>query len=473
MACGTRTLTWVAVILSIILYRSGGLIKNCIVVKSPFTTGHVANADYDADCTTLRDHTVPRAESLSSCEDEVFWEIEDKSGKVVQRPVIFTCDPNRKNWNTVMGPLRNPDPLGSLWLYIPSTDSSKDYLDPSVKRDKVQRITLKNYPPNHDFHPLGAEAWPSHAGSPSNLYVVNHARHRTVIEQFVLDPASPTEALHIRTISSPYFLSPNSVALTSPDSFYVTNDHFFTRRLPIVGHVLPLIESVLGLPLGFVSHVSLHPVTSNTKNPIAKQAFAALFIPFANGISLSRTGTNLAVVSTSTNQVQFYTRDPLTNKLSQRKSETVILPFSPDNVNIVPSIDQPGKEDVVVAGHPNFPHLVAVAANKKGAYAASWAAVLTPKPESLSGTKAPVSDDAAPVPISSKVSTDGTTYQVKTLFQSNGDEFNFGFMSSSTALRDPDTGVVYVSGLYAEDGAIICKPGSGIGRKKYIASSSL
>lgn len=439
-------------------------------MKSDFPTGYVAGADYEADCLTLREYNVPRAESLSSCEDEVFWEVEDKTGNVVQRPVIFTCDPNRKNWNTVMGPLRNPDPHGSLWLYIPSTDK-KDYFNPSVKRDKAQRITLKNYPANHDFHPLGAEAWPSHAGSPSNLYVVNHARERTVIEQFILDPAKPTEAQHIRTISSPYFISPNTVALTSPDSFYVTNDHLFTRRLPIIGHILPVIESVLGLPLSFVSHVTLNPVTSNTKptDPIiAKHKFSALFIPFANGIAISRTGTNVALISTSTNQVQFYTRDPLTNKITQRKSETVILPFSPDNVNFTPSLEVPGQEDVIVGGHPNFPHLTAVAANKPGAHAASWVALLVPKPASVSGTNTFVSDNDAPVPLNSKVSLDGTTYTMKTLFQSNGNELKFGFMSSCTGLRDPETGNVYVSGLYAEDGAIICKPGSGIGRRKYI-----
>jgi len=43
---------------------------------------------------------------------------------------------------------------------------------------------------------------------------------------------------------------------------------------------------------------------------------------------------------------------------------------------------------------------------------------------------------------------------IKTVFQSDGS----GFSSASTALRDDKTGALYVTGLYAEEGFLMCYP---------------
>ncbi|KDR76333.1 hypothetical protein GALMADRAFT_247725 [Galerina marginata CBS 339.88] len=458
---GIKTLTWILVVLNVIWYRSGDLIKNCIFDRSPFTRGYIANGDYASDCkVAIRD--AERQEEMSSCEDGSFWELHNAQGKVVERPVIVSCDPGRRGWNTVMGPLRNPDPHGALWLYVPQNRADKgqgkpQILSSKIAANKAHRIVLKNYPANHDFHPLGVEIWPSHAGNSSNVYVINHARERTVVEQFVINPSTPTEAEHVRTISSFHFLSANGLALTSPDAFYVSNDHLLTRRLPIVGHVLPVAESLLALPLGFVSHITLNKHTHAGGDAIAKQTFTKMFIPFPNGVAVSSSGSEVAIVSTSTNQILIYGRDPLTDKLTHKK-DTVIVPFSPDNAHYAPSLEGEG-EDIIVAGHPNFPDLTKVAASKAGATSASWVVAIVPKPSSRQGANTQF-DLEAPVSTSSKLKTDGEGWTLKTLFQSDGVEESGGFSGSTTGLRDPVTGTFYVAGLYDKGGFMVCEPSS-------------
>lgn len=455
----TRTLAWLALVLSVIWYRNGSSIKNTILVKSPFPKGYFAHGDYDSQCTTARDFTDKLEESLSSCEDETFWELHDATGKVLQRSVIVSCDPRRKSWNTVMGPLHDPNSRGALWLYVPSVSETQPHIISSdIETDKPHRITIKNYPANHDFHPLGIEVWPSYGGNASNVYVVNHARERTVIEQFILHPSNPTEIVYVRTISHRYFLSPNALALTSPDSFYVTNDHLMTRRLPIVGHILPLIESLLALPLAYVSHVTLNPPSATNTDAIAKHTFAKLFLPFPNGIAVSPSGTEVVIAYTSLGQVAFYERNTVTSDLTGLKY-TVSLPFAVDNINYSPSPTNKSRPHVIIAGHPNFPDLTDVAANKTGASAGSWVVAIVPKDEvdAKSETKF---DQDAPVSTNTKIPKDGNNWTLKTLFQSDGVEEKGGFGSSTMGLRDADSGNLYVSGLYAQGGMLVCKAAS-------------
>lgn len=326
-----------------------------------------------------------------------------------------------------MGPLRNPEPHGALWLYTSDTQRTP------------QRITFAGYPDGHDFHPLGLQVWPSHGGRESNLYVINHARQRTFIEHFVLDPAQPTVARHIRTIASPYFLSPNSLALTSPHSFFLTNDHLFTRRIPVLGHVLPIIESILSLPFGYVLHVTLSPDTQPT---ILNVSLPIPFVPFANGIALSPDGSTLALASSSIAQVRLYDRTPATNTLT-RRAHTINLPFAADNLHY--------SDDgtLFVAGHPHFPSLIQLADNKTDV-APSWAVAIPPL--SSEGFVPPAEYDLdAPTSLSGLVPG---TPGMMTVFQSDGQ----GFSSAATALRDDATGALYVTGLYAEKGFIVCRP---------------
>ncbi|KAJ2936666.1 hypothetical protein H1R20_g426, partial [Candolleomyces eurysporus] len=446
----SRTITFITVLLAVFLYRSGSMLKNSVIFKTSLPVGYVANGDYAADCKPLGPGSEPDPLSaLAYCEDTAFWELYDKvdDAKASSRLLLAACDANRKSWNTVMGPLRDPNPRGTLWVYNPS----------SSERSQPKRVTLKDYPEGHDFHPLGFELWPSYGGNSSNLYVVNHARKRTVIEQFVINPSNPTVAKHIRTISSPYFVAPNSVALTSPDSFYVTNDHLITRRWPIIGPIVPLLESVFALPLAFISHVTLKPPSAEpSSTEIENHTFAAKFLPFPNGISLSSNGRQAAVASSSLGRVFFYSRDPATNVLTPQTDKTVTLPFCPDNVRFTEGEGSGSEEELLVAGHPHFPSLITLAKNVTGATSGSWIVSVIPSTHHQDQQRS--FDTHAAVSASQFVSA-GPGYTLKTLFQSSGEQG--GFVSSSTGIRDPDTGALYVSGLYDEKGVIECRPKKG------------
>jgi sugar lactone lactonase YvrE len=189
-----------------------------------------------------------------------------------------------------------------------------------------------------------------------------------------------------------------------------------TRRLPFfLGKILPFLETILGLPLSWVSHISLDP-DPLAATPIVDHKFSALFIPFANGISISPSGSEVAVASTSLSQVLIYSRDAVSNGL--KHIHTVPVPFCADNL----MFDETG--DLIVAGHPSFIKVIKVAADKTNEILSpSWIVAIKPH-----------------------------TYELETLFLSNGSTFS----SSSTALRDLD-GALYVTGLYAE-GVMVCRP---------------
>ena len=396
---------------------------------------------------------------MNNCEDAVFWEKVDDSGAVIDKVLLLSCDPNRKAWNTVMGPLSDPSSHGALWLY----DIGGDAIGAPAR---PRRITLEGYPETHDFHPLGLDIYPSHPGQPySNLFVVNHARDNSSIEQFTLSWHEPDRAKWVRSISGPEFVAPNALALTSPTSFYLTHDHRFTRRLPgILGNTLPITESVLALPLAWVSHVDVTdtPAADTTKapsypdpnpnpDPQSQSAYiektVASYIPFPNGIAISPDGTQVAIASTTLGEILFYARDITTQALSLRAR--VPTPFAPDNL----MYDSRGS--LIVAGHPYFSALVAVAANRTGARAPSWVLSITPSPTPPgegTGAEMDAWDVDAPVPASRKVPR-VPGYETRTLYQSDGSEFS----SSSTGLRDSKTGVLYVVGLY-QDGLMVCSP---------------
>jgi len=444
-------------------YRNGTQLQNFILTKRNLPVGSISTGSYARDCSplgpvvSLTPSSSPNAkfDQLAYCEDIAFWELYNKVGdaKPAKRILLSGCDPNRKSWNTVMGPLRDPNPRGSLWAYtVPSSSS-----EPSPK---PQRIALQGYPEGHDFHPLGLEVWPSYAGNASNLYIVNHARARTVIEHFTLtpstfsSPSSAPKAKYIRTITSPYFVSPNSLALTSPTSFYVSNDHLITRRWPIIGSFVPLLESVFALPLAFISHVSLAPPDAITpideeRQHVAEHKFAVKFMPFPNGIALSSDKKTLAVASSSLGVVQFYARDASSNALNLKKEETVKLPFAVDNVRFAHA-PEGSEEELLVAGHPHFPSVIKVAKNVTNASSGSWVASISSLSSASSASNASDSQDP--------LGPYAAGGRVKTILQSNGVESEGGFPTSSTALRDPDSGALYIAGLYALGGVLECRP---------------
>lgn len=412
-------------------------------VKAPLPRAYFVGGDAEKHCTTIqaKDSKGSNGGRLAYCEDAVFWDSKDSEhNAVTSRRVLLSCDPGRKSWNTVMGPLRDPDPRGALWVL---DYEGKDTPEP-------RKVDFVGYPADKDFHPLGLDISVSLAGNISNVFVVNHGRARTTVEQFTMDPSEPTTATYVRTISSKYFVAPNSVALTSPSSFFVTNDHVLTRRLPWYwGQTLPLVETLFALPLAFLAHVAI--VNDNIPgSAVVQHTFPQLGIPFANGVAVSPDGSRVAVASSSLARVHVYKRTrSATGRESLELAQYVPVPFAPDNI----AYDDEG--NLCVAGHPFFPALIAVAKNTTApdVGSPSWAVRLIPRDP---GEPAMAEYDIkAPYPSSNRARA-VVGHEIETVYQSDGVTPG-GYPTSSSALRDSRTGTVFVVGLYAE-GVLVCKP---------------
>jgi len=159
----------------------------------------------------------------------------------------------------------------------------------------------------------------------------------------------------------------------------------------------------------------------------------------------------------------FFRRDPVTNALTPKY--TVSVPFLADNVHYTKKHDEPAS--LIVAGHPNLPDLKKVAIGETGAIASSWVVAVIPKEKDDKPSPQTMFDLDAPTSAATRVTEDGVEWTLKTLFQSGGDEDNGGFGVSSTGLVDPDSGALYVTGLYAREGGIMCKR-PGLRRSKYV-----
>lgn len=297
-------------------------------------------------------------------------------------------------------------------------------------------MELQGYPEHSDFHPLGLDVFPdSSTEDLFHLLVVNHGRDNTTIEQFRLSSVPPYRATYVRTLTSPDFVSPNAVAFTSASSFYVTQDHRFTRRLPgITGKILPVLETLLLPGLGWVNHVYILP------DGQLNITHAARGIPFANGIAVSGDKSRVAVAASSQGAVQLYSRTD-DNKLHWE--ETISVPFSPDNLVF------DDNDTLIVAGHPTFPAISAVAAQKTRE-APSWVVSITPRIIPFNASAAE-KDNNAPYPASRRVPI-SPSHVVTTLYQSNGS----GFSTSSTGLWDERSKTFLAVGLYQE-GVLTCQ----------------
>lgn len=206
------------------------------------------------------------------------------------------------------------NPQGQLYLY--------NYVSPTAHLVPLQ---LLDFPAaKTDFHPLGIEYDPL----TNILYVVNHAKTGSCIEIFKLFH-SEAAASHIRSLVHPSVHSPNSITVLDSENIYMTNDHFFLIRYH---RWLATLETYLGIPGGNVVHIHL---PSNKVRVVAR-------LPFANGMALVNQ-TTLAVASTSTGAVKFYSVDQKTHDL--KLANNLKVPFLPDNL----SID--GGGSLLIGGH--------------------------------------------------------------------------------------------------------------------------
>ncbi|KAH7106498.1 hypothetical protein BKA62DRAFT_687320 [Auriculariales sp. MPI-PUGE-AT-0066] len=380
-----------------------------ILVEHPLPAQYFAYGDAKTSCAVLHDD----ADELGFCEDVIRSQI---AGRDV---LLLSCDTNRHSWNTVMGPLRFPDTHGTLWLVDYTVES----------RFQPPKLELRGYHHN-DFHPLGL------ALHGQTLFVVNHRKAASTIEVFQLEDSSSPSLRHIRTISGRWIVSPNSIAATSASSFYISQDHFFTRRLPFpLSPIFVKVETLLGLPLGWVNNVQLFDDGS------VQVSTAVRGLSFPNGIAMDESGTQVAVASSSRGYVHLFDRDPATHAL--RRTDTLQLSFAPDNLAYEGGT-------LIAAGHPHLPSLEGVARNKPGATAGSWIVSIDRRTNDTSA-----SDDSAAIYPSEKLASQPSRYIIRTLYQSNG-HTGPGWGASTTGVADLARGKFFATGLYSK-GLLECR----------------
>lgn len=162
--------------------------------------------------------------------------------------------------------------MGEVWIYNPASPASA----PTRAHLGIS-----------DFRPLGISATNTTSGT--RFFVVNQARAGPRVEVFDL-ALSTGAATHVATLEHPRIASPNSVAATGPDGFYLTNDLLFARRG--AAHVIALAAELLtAAPGGSLVHVAL-----------ASDSEGGVSIEKAHMISRLALGNGVAV-DTATNRV--------------------------------------------------------------------------------------------------------------------------------------------------------------------------
>ncbi|KAG8719976.1 hypothetical protein FRC08_001478 [Ceratobasidium sp. 394] len=325
---------------------------------------------------------------------------------------IFSCDPGRLKWNTVMGPMIDPNPRGGLWaVHYDSSSTRTPYA-----------LELSGFPTNVDFHPLGIEVIPSTVEP--RVLVINHRRDRPTIEIFRIHLHESSLSLTFeKTLHHPSITAPNAIAAVSDSAFYLSQDHTFTFRLGWPLNIfLPVLETMLALPLGRVSLVQF-----DTVQGVRKVQTIASRIPFANGVAISEDGSTLAVAATNLAEVQFYAR----NQTSINFVRSIKVPFGADNIAFA-------GDRLLVAGHPYLPAFMALKKGKTST-SPSWVSYISPSTETGTG--------------GSWISRLAHGAKVVDVLKSDGSFFT----SSSGAFADLKTQTMFVVGLYDGNGVAKCR----------------
>ncbi|KAH7341443.1 hypothetical protein B0J17DRAFT_646563 [Rhizoctonia solani] len=319
---------------------------------------------------------------------------------------IFSCDPGRHEWNTVMV-------------------RPNDQADP---RGKPYRLELTNFPTDADFHPLGIEITPTEPTGTPRLLVVNHKRQNSTIEVFHIQRGLEFGTVTLEyemTLIDPSFVAPNAIAAISPNAFVLSHDHYFTRRMvwPF-NMILPPLETFLALPLGKVDLITFEPFKG-----VSQVQNVAHNIPFANGVAVSNDRSTLAIASTTRAEVLFYSLYA-NGEMDIKFVSSVQIPFSVDNIAFA-------GDTLLAAGHPHLPEFMALV-KRKSNRAPSYVVEIAPQ------TRKEWADDGTPREtwLAQIVGPDGAS--VNAAFISDG-----SFLSTSSgAFMDLDIGAMFVVALY-------------------------
>ncbi|XP_044284376.1 serum paraoxonase/arylesterase 2-like isoform X2 [Varanus komodoensis] len=159
------------------------------------------------------------------------------------------------------------------------------------------------------------------------LFVVNHPQYKSTVElfKFVEDDNS---LVHLKTIKHELLPSVNDIVAVGPDSFFATNDHYFTETF------LLYLEMFLGLTWTNVVYYSPKEV---------KEVATGFY--FANGINMSPDGRYVYVADLLGQKIHVFEKHA---NFTLTPLKELQLDTLPDNLSV-----DPYTGDIWAGCHPN------------------------------------------------------------------------------------------------------------------------
>ncbi|KAM4601061.1 serum paraoxonase/arylesterase 2-like [Polymixia lowei] len=178
------------------------------------------------------------------------------------------------------------------------------------------------------FNPHGISVYIDESDNAIYLFVVNHPQHKSQVEifQFVEEENS---VVHLKTISHELLYSVNDIVAVGKESFYATNDRYFTHEY------LRLVNFLLSQPWSNVVYYSPEEVK------VVSEGYY-----FANGINISPDKRHIYVVDLLDHNVH----------VLEKKQDNSLIPVKSvavgslcDNVEV-----DPESGDLWLGCHPNW-----------------------------------------------------------------------------------------------------------------------
>ncbi|TNN63003.1 Serum paraoxonase/arylesterase 2 [Liparis tanakae] len=198
-----------------------------------------------------------------------------------------------------------------------------------MKNPRMKPVELR-MPRNFDlesFNPHGISVFVDPSDDAIYLFVVNHPQHKTQIELFKYVDDRSLE--YLKTIKHELLHSVNDLVAVGVDSFYATNDHYFTHEI-----LKGLVEPLLAQPWANVVYYSPEEVK------VVSEGYY-----MANGINISPDKKHIYVVDLFDHNVHVLERKE-DNALVSMK--TVHVGSLCDNVEV-----EPETGDLWLGCHPN------------------------------------------------------------------------------------------------------------------------
>lgn len=161
-----------------------------------------------------------------------------------------------------------------------------------------------------DFHPHGISLYRTLEGN-KKLFVINHRKKGDYVEVFNFTDST---LVHLESIRSSLFVSPNDIVAVGEHTFYLTNDHDEEKS------EWRSKKDLLQIAMGNICYYD------GQRAKIVADGFL-----YANGINVSLDGKKLFAAATSGRKIRVFDRDLTTGKLTESDEITI---NGADNIEI-------------------------------------------------------------------------------------------------------------------------------------------